>query len=228
MCCTFSNICVDGYYVVTGDDGDEELLDKRVRHVVEFDGCYWHACSVCGAGPKNGHYGRRGGGFITREKKQIIKQCRYDILEKRGYIVHRIRECEWNNMRRDYPTIDEFCKSRSRKVDPLVVEKERSHITTSNWLLRMLKSQKVFGILVCDIKVPTDDGGKLRQYFQDFAPIIKHAVINYQDIGEFMQNVSDKYGIKVKDRRCVIDSYFGKRLAIIDEYMVWLLKKDSL
>ena len=55
-CCMFGNICVDGYYTVVteeGSDGENDyatMLDKQVRHVVEFDGCYWHACEVCGAG----------------------------------------------------------------------------------------------------------------------------------------------------------------------------------
>ena len=101
-CCTFSNTCVDGYYTVVTDessDGDNDfatMLDKRVRHVVEFDGCYWHACEVYGAGLQN--YGKRGGGSIPREKHQIIYCLCYEILEKSGYVIHRIRECEWNNI----------------------------------------------------------------------------------------------------------------------------------
>ena len=231
--CTFSNMCVDGYYTVVteeGTDGDNDfatMLDKRVRHVVEFDGCHWHACEVCGAGQQN--YGKRGGGSITREKHQIIYHLRYEILEKRGYVIHRIRECEWNNMRRQYPTIDEFCKSRSRKVGPLVVDEQRSSLTTVPHFLQMLFAKKVFGILVCDIIIPEDkDAERMKKYFEDFAPIIKHANINYEDIGEFMQGVSDRSGIKVKDRRCVIDSYFGKGVGLVDEYVVWLLNKGFM
>ena len=106
-CCIFSNICVDGYYtVVTEENSDSDsdyatMMDKRVRHVVEFDGCYWHACEVCGAGPKDGKYGLRSGshGLLSREKQQIVYRLRYEILEKRGYVIHHIGECEWNNMR---------------------------------------------------------------------------------------------------------------------------------
>ena len=52
MCRTFSNICVDGYYSVLQEEEDDDciLLDRLVRHVVEFDGCYWHTCEACGAG----------------------------------------------------------------------------------------------------------------------------------------------------------------------------------
>ena len=164
-CCMFGNICVDGYYTVVieeGSDGENDyatMLDKRVRHIVEFDGCYWHACEVCSAGPKDGKYGLRSGsrGSLPREKKQMIYRLRYEILEKRGYVIHRIRECEWNSMRRQYLTIDEFCKSRSRKVDPLVFDEQRSSLTTVPHLLQMLLAKKVFGILVCDIVIPEDE-----------------------------------------------------------------------
>ena len=242
-CYTFSTMCVDGYYTIVGstdeeeessDDDDDDgatMLDKRVRHVVEFDGCYWHACEVCGAGPKDGKYGFKRGCrlFISREKHQIVGRLRYEILERRGYAIHRIRECEWNNMRRQFRTIDEFCKSRSRRVDPLVFDEQRSTLTTVPHLLQMLMEKKVFGILVCDIIIPKDeDEERMKKYFEDFAPIIKHANINYEDIGEFMQGVSDRSGIKVKDRRCVIDSYFGKGVGLIDEYVVWLLKKGFM
>ena len=123
-------------------------------------------------------------------------------------------------MRRQYPTIDEFCKSRSRKVDPLVVDEQRSSLTMVPHLLQMLVAKKVFGILVCDVIIPEDeDAEHMKKYFEDFAPIIKHANINYEDIGEFMQGVSD---------RSVIDSYFGKGVGLIDEYVVWLLNNGFM
>ena len=132
-------------------------------------------------------------------------------------------------MQRQYPTIDELYKSRYRKVDPLVVDEQRSRLTKVPYLLQMLLAKKVFGILVCDIIIPEDkDAERMKKYFEDFAPIIKHASINYEDIGEFMQGVSDRSGIKVKDRRCVIDSYFGKGVGLIDEYVVLLLNKGFM
>ena len=183
---------------------------------------------MCGAGRQS--YGLHGcHGFLSREKRQIIYHLRYEILEKRGYVIHHIRECKWNSMQRQYPTIDELYKSRYRKVNPLVVDEQRSRLIKVPYLLQMLLAKKVFGILVCDIIIPEDkDAERMKKYFEDFAPILKHASINYEDIGEFMQGVSDRSGIKVKDRRCVIDSYFGKGVGLIDEYVVWLLNKGFM
>ena len=114
-------------------------------------------------------------------------------------------------------------------MDPLVIDEQRSSLTTVPHLLQTLLAKKVFGILVCDIIIPEDeDAERMKKYFEDFAPIIKHANINYKDIGEFMQGVSDRSGIKVKDRGCVIDSYFSKGVELIDEYVVWLLNKGFM
>eukprot|EP00794_Sanderia_malayensis_P016343 gene16343-biopygen12033 len=39
-----------------------------------------------------------------------------------------------------------------------------------------------------------------------------------------MQTVADDNGMTIKDRKCVIDWYFGQEITIIDEYFVWLVR----
>ena len=127
--CTFSNTCVDGYYTIKqeeedeGDnDGDSMLFDKLIRHVVEINGCHWHACEVCGEGRQ--HYGRHGGKFIVCETHQIVHYLPYEILRKKGYLIHNIRDSECNKHPTQNLTINEFCKTRSsRRVDLLIVDK---------------------------------------------------------------------------------------------------------
>ena len=136
-------------------------------------------------------------------------------------MVHCMRGCEWASIRKDNPEVDLYCLQNSRLVDPLVVDKDRVCITHASKILTALKEKKVFGITVCDVRVPE---GKKKD-FEDFAPIIKHAVINYEDIGPYMQKVCDSSGITVKDRRSVIDSYHGENIALTDEYLVWLMEK---
>ena len=106
----FSNIYVDGYYVLDhSSDEDEEAraavsttLDKKSRHVVEYDGCFWHACEVCGAADKTKFFYRRKG-RLTVHQIRALTEFRYEILEKRGYVIHRVRECEWTSLRKDHP-----------------------------------------------------------------------------------------------------------------------------
>ena len=224
----FSNIYVDGYYVLDhSSDEDEEAraavsttLDKKSRHVVEYDGCFWHACEVCGAADKTKFFYRRKG-RLTVHQIRALTEFRYEILEKRGYVIHRVRECEWTSLRKDHPDIDSYCVEHSRRVDPLIVDKDRAFLTSASKILTALREKRVFGITVCDVRVPEEK----RKSFEDFAPIIKHAVINYEDIGPFMQRLCDSSGIVVKDRRSVIDSYHGENIALTDEYLVWLMER---
>ena len=225
----FSTIYVDGYYV-TDAAVSSSSLDLKERHVVEFDGCYWHACQECGACPEEG-YRTRYGVWISADKQRIINESRYDILRKRGYVLHVMKECEWTRLKREDNNVRAYCQHYiSTEVDPLVSDPERPYITSTQLLLRMLCDKRVFGIVVCDVRVPTveEDGGYLRRYFEDFAPIIKHAHINYNDIGIYMQDLADKSDISVKDRRAVIDSYYGRHIALIDEYIVWLYNKGCI
>ena len=80
------------------------------------------------------------------------------------------------------------------------------------------------GIVICDLSVREE----YREFFTDFAPIIKHAIINYEDIGTYMQEQYDRLGVVIKDRRAVIDSYCATNIALIDEYFVWLLSREVI
>ena len=87
-------------------------------------------------------------------------------------------------------------------------------------LVSCILEGRVHGLVTCNRRVPDD----LREYFEPFAPIIKHAVVMYDDIGPFMQGVMDQNGISMGERRCVIDSYVGKEVTVIDDYFRWLLE----
>ena len=204
-------IIVDGYYETTEIDGVG--LDRRRRHVVEFDGCYWHGCS-CRAGM---HTNRRlrGGYMLNREQSAFMTQCRHDILRDRGFELHVMRECDWSNDPRRQIVLDNYL------TDPLVIYRESPWLTHRGRILGSLEEGTVHGIVICDLSCHDE----IRDNFQDFAPIIKHAIINYEDIGEYMQRECDRLGVVIKDRQAVIDSYCATNIALIDEYFMWLLSK---
>ena len=86
----FSAFYVDGYYLTECARDNESAshvsqLDTKERHVVEFDGCYWHACQDCGAAPEG--FPHRNGVWISADKQRVINDCRYTILGQRGYII---------------------------------------------------------------------------------------------------------------------------------------------
>ena len=164
----FSAFYVDGYYVTECARDNESAsrvsqLDTKERHVVEFDGCYWHACQDCGAAPEG--FPHRNGVWISADKQRVIDDCRYTILGQRGYIIHVMKECEWTRLKNENTCVRDYIAHSATNllVDPLVIDPNQPYITSKDVLLDMLCSKRVFGIVVCDVCVPTveEDGGYL-------------------------------------------------------------------
>ena len=134
------------------------------------------------------------------------QHCAHEVLCDREVTV-LFRDGDWP------VTAEEraFCRSQGGVYpdnigdDCLVVVKGSSspEVVEVDHLVKCILEEKVHGLVTCDLRVPDD----LRDYFEPFAPIIKHAVVTYDDIGPFMQDVVDRNGIRVGERRCVIDSY---------------------
>ena len=222
---TFDDILpfnTDPYDCEDDDDDDDEFItpcnmkDKRKRYVIEYDGCYWHACSLCNNASRNTNYLR--GDRLTTDSIRLINKCRHMLLRKRGYKVIVIRSCLWKEYQRVNPELYQFVLNYDA-TDVLKVVANSPYATTKEAVLKGLKDKTVFGIVVCDLHVPDE----LKEYFKDLAPIIKHAFINIEDVGDIMKEVAERNKVKVKDRRCVIDSYYGHNVGLIDEWRKVLL-----
>ena len=209
---------VDGMFILPTTQSNG-VIDTFDRYILEFNGCYWHACDKCVTVPDR-YVRTQSGVVLSAENIRDMDRIRYDILSKRGYIVRVMRECSWRRKRVSDPDIVQFCRSRV-KTDPLRYSPEEPYYSTQMHIVNALMSGQVHGFITCTMRVPDDK----REYFKDFAPFIKHANINMKDIGPFMQNVASVSNIQVKNRRSVIDSYFGKKITLIDEYFVWLINK---
>jgi hypothetical protein len=65
-----------------------DALNKKKKIIKEFNGCYWHGCPKCH--PEN---------KIKYEETQHRKK----LLEKEGYRVDEMWECEWNKIKETLP-----------------------------------------------------------------------------------------------------------------------------
>eukprot|EP00794_Sanderia_malayensis_P016523 gene16523-biopygen12200 len=225
---------VDGMFVDyehdQTDDDDQRCRRRRreQRCVVEFEGCYWHACmreeSKCRERVADKTY-TRNGRRMTAAQVRAMDEARRTVLRQRGYRVIMMKECIWQERcRRHDDLVPAFVEERrrEREDDPLERCADWVGYTTQETLIDALLQRKVFGLITCDVHVPEE----CREYFREFAPIIKHAYVNYANVGEFTQTVADENGITIKNRKCVIDSYISRRITITDEYFVWLLEHD--
>eukprot|EP00794_Sanderia_malayensis_P021223 gene21223-biopygen16255 len=216
------------FFTVDGMFTDyEQHGGREQRCIIEFDGCYWHACtraaSKCREKFADKTYARNRR-RMTGEQVRTLDEFRRAVLRRRGYRVFVMKECTWRERcgRRDGSSVHVFVEERRRQHedDPLERNDNWAGYTTQDTLIEALLHGKVHGMVTCDVHVPQER----REYFKEFAPIIKHAFVDYADVGEFTQAVADANGIAIKKRKCVIDSYVGHEITITDEYFVWLLE----
>jgi len=169
---------------------------------------------------------------MTREVYDSIQECRREILRQRGYtVINRTKHISWPCTESE----QNYCKSERGivlggyavcpEIDPLAsLNTAAPEYVKRQDLIECILEKKVFGFITCDIHTSLNE----REYFKNFAPIIKHTIIEYKDVGEFMQRMIDDTGMNMGKRDCVIDSYYGEGITIIDEYFVWLIEHGAV
>ena len=136
----FSSNIVDSLYTFLPTDitfQGQSSRDKLEGHIVEFNGCYWHACRECF--PPNSCYSHRRikDVDLSAEQVRMIDHVKKTNLERQGYNVQIMRECNWNNIKTESEEIMTYCKKRI-KSDPLRVFEEDEYMTTSLQIVEAL------------------------------------------------------------------------------------------
>ena len=87
-------------------------------------------------------------------------------------------------------------------------------------LLERFIDGSFFGYVQCHIEVPEH----LRNYFSNFPPIFKNAVVIRDDIGNLMKEYAEKEGILPQPRRMLISSFILTNGTIITPLLLFYLK----
>ena len=207
--------------------------------IFEFDGCYYHACNKneeCKRKSENTIYKRivrqqievtneqtgkirkqwtKVIKLLTSEQIRMIDIIRDEILVALGYTVIRQAECEWRSIR--------FTNENYRKVLMELTSYEKlirfwpdiDNLIPTQHILKLIQLGKIDGIIFVNIETPEH----LKEKYEQFAPIIKHASVTLDDIGPYMQRVAFENNIKFpsEGRKMVIDSYFGENIGLTCE-----------
>ena len=81
-------------------------------------------------------------------------------------------------------------------------------------------NDKVFGFLKVDIETPEH----LKKYFEEMTPIFKNTVVNYEDMGTYMQEYHKQNNISFVKSKKLIGSYFGKEILLYTPILKWYIK----
>ena len=78
-------------------------------------------------------------------------------------------------------------------------------------LLSAIQNDKIFGMVLCDIKTPQH----LKSYFSEFCPIFKNAEVGREDIGALMEKFALDNNLLSKPQKMLIGSYFADKILLI-------------
>ena len=214
--------------------------------IFEFDGCYYHACN------KNQECERKSQGVIykrivrkqievtneqtgksqkqwtkvmkllTSEQIRMIDIIRDEILVALGYEVIRKAECEWRRSRFTNDSHRKMLMELNSYEKLIRFWPEIDNLIPTEHILNLVRKGKIDGIIFVNIETPEH----LKEKYEQFAPIIKHASVSLDDIGPYMERVAFENNIKfpAEGRKMVIDSYFGENIGITCESLKHLLE----
>jgi G:T-mismatch repair DNA endonuclease (very short patch repair protein) len=182
---------------------------SSLNTVYQFHGCFWH-----------GHQCIKSGNHLVHPYKGISSDRVYnDTMEKEqyikelGYKLVRVWECEWEAQVNQDKTIKKFLAKFFRKVYP--------KISKANAKSRVddIKNGKFFGLIECDIEVPTS----LKDYFSEMPPIFKNVLVGRKELGTYGMKLAEKDGHLRQPQRMLIGSMKGERILLFSELAKWYL-----
>ena len=175
--------------------------------IFEALGCYYHFCP-CREAQTSLSEEELEKGLQKRESDKLRKKH----LEKKGYKIIEMRECEWW----DQVQMSSFLKNNVRKNFPNKLP------LSMETLLKRIDEDKLFGYVQCDLEVPEE----LYKRFANFPPIFKNSNVGREDIGDFMREYAEKNDLLMKTQRMLISSYKLNNGIVITPLLKFYLKLE--
>ena len=174
---TRSEFTIESFYT-TGKQKkiDSFTVDGFCGHcqtIFEALGCFNHFCPCTETQPN-----LREDEFEFGIRKRESDKLRKLYLEKKGYKVIEMRECEWWDLVQANSMLRNHVRKNFLYKLPLSSEK----------LLTRIEEDNFFGYVQCDLEVPEE----LRERFANFPPIFKNFDVGRENIGKFMLEYAEK------------------------------------
>ena len=187
-----------GPYLVDG-------YDPSTRTVYEYNGCWFHGCSVCEKDQND----------LGKERK-MHTEMKEKYLRSKGYKMKIIWEHEFKSEQKSDPKLKEFIRQRQ----PPFYRKHR-WITKEHTILNAVMEDTFFGFLEVDIHVPDH----LHTYFEEMPPLFCNSEVKFEDMGAFMQEYVRDRGLSDKSRRLLLSGMRAEKILLSSPYLKWLLQK---
>ena len=190
-------IPVDGYCKLNG----------CTEMVLQFSGCYYHS-HMCSSTPIGFHDNVE----LDKQNKKN-NYANLDYIKRLGYKVMHIWECEFDYMKHSDHRVKKFCEELDFVVD-------KRYQLTEQCIIDEVKSGKLYGMIECGVTVPE----RLRPIFEEFQPIVKHANLSLDHVGERMKSFAKRHKLLARPRKTLLCSYFADKILLGTPLLQWYLK----
>ena len=188
------------------------LVDGFCSHcntVFEAMGCYFHF-SPCQE-EKPLLFGDIENGLKTRERDSD----RRENLQRLGYTVVEIWECQWKKWRRENINgVKDFVNKRYPYQQSLFKDA----------LIEKIKRGDLIGEVDCSLEVPEHS----YPYFEDFPANFKNFEVGRDDIGNHMKEFAERHKLLSKPRKLLISSFKLDRGPNITPLLLFYLEKGVI
>ena len=181
----------------------------KTNTIYQFHGCFWH-----------GHECMTEKGITTNEKNgKSMEHLRLDTqkntkyIQQCGYNVKEIWECEWKEMKRNDNSLRQFLRQFCKPLD-------FKKTMTQKTILEAVKTNALFGMVECDIRVPDH----LKPYFAEMTPIFKNVKVSKDDLGDPMKEYATRNKLMTQPRCTLIGSYIGEKVLLATPLLKWYLE----
>ena len=178
--------------------------------VFQFHGCWWHG-HICHLtkGKEMNEKRKRPMAELREETKETSK-----YIKDQGYHLVEIYECQWRRIKKTNSQVQQFLNSKFNR--PL----DHHKTLTQDQILSAIRSESLFGVVECDVRVPD----ALKPKFAEMCPIFKNIEISREDIGQHMQTFAEEENIMSQPRRSLVGSYFGEKTLLASPLIKWYLE----
>ena len=199
-----------GYYV----DG---ICKKQI---FSYHGCYHHGCRPCTEKVKD----TKSAKFLKQQKAKYDRTvARRKYLEKLGYSVHEIWECQFNAVYKPHTQ-----SIRDNYMPPFY--KQHKWGLKRDTLLKSIQSGVLFGMAEVDIRVPDQWSGSFRsdippqEYYAEFSPLFCTTQIPEEVIVERMRRHCREQGFKIGKGRLLVGGMKAEKIMLSTPLLRWYLE----
>lgn len=194
-------IPVDGYH-------------KPSRTVFQFHGCIFHGCPFSNCKLTKGMK-------VNPRTNESLFSLRYKTIRNEHYLrafglnLITVQECEWMQTKDKDPECKQFVKDF---FDQKMAERKTM---TEEQILRAIAEDKIFGLVECDIFVPSH----LQAQFAEMPPIFKNILVSRNDLPDHMRTHAEEYGHLSQPQQMLVGSFFGKKVLVLTSLLKWYMAK---